>query len=82
MLHEGFKRGGLFLAMDRNIGNLDRLIRLVIGILLLGLYGALEPPLRYVTLLGLIPLGTAFLGSCPLYSRLGISTGRRHPTPS
>ena len=82
MLHEGFKRAGLFLAMDRNIGSLDRLIRLVIGILLLGLYGALEPPLRYVTLLGLIPLGTAILGNCPLYSLLGISTGRRHPPPS
>ena len=68
--------------MDRNIGRLDRLIRLVIGILLLGLYGALEPPLRYVTLIGLIPLGTGILGSCPLYSLLGISTRRRHRPPS
>jgi hypothetical protein len=64
--------------MDRNIGRFDRIIRAVIGILLLGLYGALEPPLRYVTLLGLIPLGTAILGSCPLYSMLGISTRRGH----
>lgn len=60
--------------MRRNIGGFDRLIRLVIGVLLLGLYGALEPPLRYVTLIGLIPLGTALVGNCPLYTLLGIST--------
>ena len=82
MFHEGFKRPTLFLAMDRNVGSLDRIIRAVIGIMLLGLYGALEPPLKYATLIGLIPLGTAILGRCPLYSMLGISTRRRprsHP---
>jgi hypothetical protein len=60
--------------MTRNMGMLDRIIRLVIGLMILGLYGALEPPLRYLTLVGLIPLGTALLGSCPIYSLLGIST--------
>jgi hypothetical protein len=77
VFHEGFKRPTLFLAMDRNVGSLDRIIRAVIGIMLLGLYGALEPPLKYATLIGLLPLGTAILGSCPLYSMLGISTRRR-----
>jgi hypothetical protein len=52
----------------------DRVIRVVIGVLLLGLYGALEPPGRYLTLIGLIPLGTGLLGSCPLYRVLGFST--------
>ena len=65
--------------MRRNIGTLDRIIRLVIGLMILGLYGALEPPVRYLTLVGLIPLGTALLGSCPMYSLLGIST--RAPGP-
>jgi hypothetical protein len=60
--------------MPRNMGRLDRVIRLVIGIMILGLYGALEPPMRYLTLVGLIPLGTALLGNCPIYSLLGIST--------
>lgn len=60
--------------MPRNIGVVDRIVRIVIGIGLLGLYGALEPPLRYLTLLGLIPLGTGLLGTCPLYTWLGIST--------
>lgn len=63
--------------MKRNMGTLDRGIRLVIGILVLGLYGALDPPWKYLTLLGLIPLGTALTGVCPAYSLLGISTCRR-----
>jgi hypothetical protein len=64
--------------MTRNIGTVDRVIRFAVGVLLLGLYGALEPPGRYLTLLGLIPLGTALTGNCPLYSTLGISTTRKY----
>lgn len=68
--------------MKKNMGVLDRVIRLVIGALLLGLYGALDPPLKYLTLIGLVPVGTALLGRCPLYDALGLSTlGRRHEQP-
>ncbi len=67
--------------MARNVGTLDRLVRLVLGIGLLGLYGALDPPLRYLTLLGLIPLGTALLGNCPIYTLLGFSTRRSEGAP-
>jgi len=68
--------------MGKNIGVLDRLVRLVIGALLLGLYGAVDPPLKYLTLIGLLPVGTALLGRCPLYSALGVSTiRRRHEQP-
>ena len=63
--------------MTRNVGSMDRLIRLVIGVLVLGLYGALEAPWRYVTLLGLIPVGTALTGTCPIYTLLGIDTCSR-----
>jgi hypothetical protein len=62
--------------MTYNIGWIDRLARLILGILMLGLYGALAPPGRYLTLLGLIPLGTALTGSCPVYTMLGVSTRR------
>lgn len=62
--------------MTRNTGALDRLFRGVVGVLLLGLYGALDPPLKYVTLLGLVPLATALSGFCPLYHVLGVSTRR------
>ncbi len=65
--------------MQRNVGTLDRAIRLVIGVVILGLYGALQPPLRYLTLLGLIPLGTALTGNCLLYNLFGISTAPKPP---
>lgn len=62
--------------MTRNASALDRLFRGVVGVLLLGLYGALDPPLKYFTLLGLVLVATAFSGFCPLYQVLGVSTRR------
>lgn len=62
--------------MKRNIGTVDRVVRLVLGVVILGLFGALEPPAKYFTLLGLIPVGTALTGNCPLYTLLGLSTCR------
>jgi hypothetical protein len=53
------------------MGNFERAVRVIIGVLILGLYGALDPPWKYVTLLGLIPLGTALTGYCPLYAMMG-----------
>jgi hypothetical protein len=61
-----------------NCGTVDRVLRLVLGIGLLGLYGALDAPGRYLTLLGLPLIATAVTGFCPLYALLGVSTlGRR-----
>jgi len=57
--------------MRCNMGKMDRLIRLVAGIMILGLYGALPSPWKFLTLIGLLPLGTALTGFCPVYSRLG-----------
>jgi hypothetical protein len=50
----------------RNIHSGDRILRLVLGVLILGLYGALPEPWRYLTLVGLIPLGSALTGFCPV----------------
>ncbi len=63
--------------MTRNVGRLDRAVRFILGVMLLGLYGALEPPLKYFTLLGLVLLATALTGVCPLYSAFGIRTGKQ-----
>ena len=65
------------IPMKRNLSIADRLVRIALGAMILGLYGALEPPLQYFTLLGLIPLGTALTGNCPLYTLVGISTLRK-----
>jgi hypothetical protein len=57
--------------MLRNTGWMGRGVGLVVGVLILGLYGALEAPWRYLTLLGLIPLGSALTGFCPLRKWIG-----------
>ena len=57
--------------MTRNMSALDRGVRLVAGIVILGLYGALTPPWQYLTLIGLLPLGTALTGYCPTYAAFG-----------
>lgn len=50
----------------RNIDSGDRVFRLLLGILILGFYGALPTPWRYLTLIGLVPLGSALTGFCPI----------------
>jgi len=57
--------------MRTNVTKADRVLRLVVGGLILGLYGALPTPWRYLTLVGLIPLGTSLTGFCPLYAAVG-----------
>jgi hypothetical protein len=58
--------------MTRNVGGVDRMLRLVAGLVLLAL-GAFGP-LGWWGLVGLVPLGTALVGFCPLYPLLGLST--------
>ncbi|HET8623502.1 MAG TPA: DUF2892 domain-containing protein [Gemmatimonadales bacterium] len=57
--------------MLRNITKPERVFRLIVGVVILGLFGALPSPWKYLTLVGLIPLGTALTGSCPIYSAIG-----------
>lgn len=59
--------------MIRNIPTWERAVRVIAGLMILGLFGALDAPWKYVTLLGLIPLGTGLIGQCPAYSLLGIN---------
>jgi hypothetical protein len=62
--------------LPANLGTTDRIIRLLLGAMALGLYGALPSPWRYLTLLGLVLIATALTRVCPLYRVLGISTCR------
>lgn len=57
--------------MPVNMTRPDRVFRLMLGVLLLGLFGALPSPWRYLTLVGLIPLGSGLTGFCPIYAALG-----------
>jgi hypothetical protein len=60
--------------MQKNVGSADTVIRIVIGLGLLGFAVLGDAPARWWGLVGVVPLLTAALGSCPRYTILGIST--------
>ncbi len=62
--------------MTKNIGKIDKWIRIVLGIALLSMLLWVPGGLKWLGLIGLIPLVTALIGFCPLYSLLGISTNK------
>ena len=57
--------------MNKNVGNSDRIIQIVIG-LLIGILGFVYK--SWWGLLALVPLATAFINFCPLYSIFKINT--------
>lgn len=60
--------------MTKNIGNVERIIRIIVGMVLLSLIYFLEGNARWWGLIGLGPIVTASIGYCPPYAWLGIST--------
>jgi hypothetical protein len=58
--------------MKSNVGGIDRILRLVLGLVLVGL--ALTGTLGPWAWIGVVPLVTGALGTCPLYTMLGFST--------
>ncbi len=60
--------------MTTNIGKADRIIRIVVGVVLLSLLYFLEGNARWLGLIGLIPLATALVRWCPAYSLFGWSS--------
>ncbi len=63
--------------MKPNVGGLDRILRIVIGLAILGTGLFLK---SWWGLAGLVPLLTAALGWCPAYIPFGLSTCPR-PEP-
>lgn len=58
-----------------NVGGIDRILRIVVGIALLAAFFLYpDASWRYWTLVGIIPLATGLLSTCPLYSIFGLST--------
>ncbi len=58
--------------MTRNVGGIDRLLRVVAGLALIGL--ALMGTIGWWGFMGIVPLATAAVSFCPLYSLLGMNT--------
>ena len=58
-----------------NVGGIDRILRIVVGLALLaGFVLNADATFRWAYLIGIVPLLTGLMSSCPLYSILGIST--------
>lgn len=58
--------------MTRNEGNIDRVLRVILGLVLLSL--VFIGPQTAWGWVGLVPLVTGLVGFCPLYRILGLST--------
>jgi hypothetical protein len=58
--------------MKSNVGGIDRVLRIVLGLVLIGL--AATGTVGAWGWIGIVPLATAALGFCPLYTVLGFST--------
>lgn len=65
---------GKEVAMTTNVGGADKVIRIVAGIVILGLGLAFK---SYWGLVGLLPLLTGLVGFCPAYVLFGISTCKK-----
>lgn len=65
--------------MRHNVGNIDRVVRGAVGIVLaVGALSAGAPLVRAFLGVGaLIMVGTALVGVCPLYQVFGLNTCRR-----
>ncbi|MGA2914360.1 MAG: DUF2892 domain-containing protein [Methanoregula sp.] len=62
---------------EKNVGMIDRVVRIILGIVLIGVfyYHMVAAPWSYLVLLiGIIALVTGAFGTCTLYSILGMNT--------
>ncbi len=55
-----------------NVGNYDRILRVVVGLLLIGL--AIAEMIGAWGYIGIVAVFTGLLGFCPAYGLLGINT--------
>lgn len=56
----------------KNVGSVDKVIRIILGLVLLALvFVGPQTPWGWI---GIIPLATGLIGFCPLYSVFGINT--------
>ncbi len=60
--------------MKKNVGSADKVIRIILGVAIIafGIYNQ-----SWWGLVGIVPLFTAFIGWCPAYSLIKVSTDRK-----
>jgi hypothetical protein len=62
--------------MNKNIGGIDRIARIIAGIVLIAL--AATGTVGWWAWIGVVPLLTAILSWCPAYTLLGFRTCKSH----
>jgi len=63
--------------MNVNVGMIDRIVRIVVGVLLIAYaipIGFPSTGWNWVGWIGVVPLLTAVFGYCPAYTLLGVNT--------
>lgn len=62
--------------MQINVGGLDRIIRFIVGLALLSMLFLGSGSWRWVGLVGIVPLLTALMRYCPLYTVFRVNTAK------
>ena len=63
--------------MKNNVGSIDRGVRIVVGLLLVGAGVLLSGILQILAVIvGVVLVLTSFVGYCPIYGVLGMSTAK------
>lgn len=58
-----------------NVGGIDKIARIVVGLALIaGFFLNADGAYRWLYLIGIVPLVTGLMGTCLLYTVLGINT--------
>ena len=60
--------------MKKNVGSIDKVIRLVLAVGLFSLFFMLEGNARYWAIAGFVPLLTGLVNTCPIYTIFGLSS--------
>ncbi|EGV51789.1 hypothetical protein QQ73_19610 [Candidatus Endoriftia persephone str. Guaymas] len=62
--------------MTKNVGGIDRILRLIVGIALLVWGFVLSDPINWWGAIGIVPLFTALINWCPIYPLIGMNTNK------
>jgi hypothetical protein len=60
--------------MKANVGGIDKILRIVVGLVLIAMAVMKVEPVGVWGWIGIIPLVTGLVGFCPFYPLIGVST--------
>lgn len=63
--------------MNANVGSADKIVRLVMAAVFFSLFFILSGDLKWLGLIGFVPLLTGLMGWCPMYKIFGFNTCKR-----